>query len=103
MGTTPQLAAVEGGRWGRGEGGDVKGWVWFSEGAAQQLAARDATRSGWGGRRGGGREGGGGYIVGRVWGLLRSWQLESANRRGGGGRGGERGGGEGGRGRGRGS
>ena len=37
---------------------------------------------------GGGREGGGGYIVGRVWGLLRSWQLESANRRGGGGRGG---------------
>ena len=53
MGTTPQLAAVEGGRWGRGEGGDVKGWVWFSEGAAQQLAARDATRSGWGGRRGG--------------------------------------------------
>ena len=37
--------------------------------------------------------------MGRVWGLLHSWQLESANRGGGRRSGGERGGGEGGRGR----
>ena len=63
MGTTPQLAAVEGGRWGRGEGGDVKGWVWFSEGAAQQLAAEE-TLPGVGGEGGGG--GGEGRVEGGI-------------------------------------